>query len=88
MAVCLARPSSRGRGAAEVTSVDVPGPPALFPGATRRHDAGVHRYEECPVKITQLANYPVKSLGGIMLDRAELTERGLAYDRQWMVVDD
>lgn len=40
------------------------------------------------MKITQLTIYPVKSLRGIPLERAELTERGLAHDRQWMVVDD
>ena len=40
------------------------------------------------MKITQLTIYPVKSLRGISLERAELTERGLAHDRQWMVVDD
>jgi len=40
------------------------------------------------VKITQLNIYPVKSLGGISLEQAELDVRGLAHDRQWMVVDD
>ncbi|WP_282038233.1 MOSC domain-containing protein [Halomonas alimentaria] len=40
------------------------------------------------MKITQLNIYPVKSLGGIALDTAELTAEGLAWDRRWMVVDD
>ena len=40
------------------------------------------------MKITQLNIYPVKSLGGIALDEAELTAEGLAWDRRWMVVDD
>ncbi|MCG6657470.1 MOSC domain-containing protein [Halomonas campisalis] len=40
------------------------------------------------MKITQLNVYPVKSLRGIALERAVLEPRGLAYDRQWMVVDD
>lgn len=40
------------------------------------------------MKITQLNIYPVKSLGGIALDAAELTAEGLAWDRRWMVVDD
>lgn len=40
------------------------------------------------MKITQLAIYPVKSLGGIALDDACLTAEGLARDRRWMVVDD
>ncbi|MCW4149200.1 MOSC N-terminal beta barrel domain-containing protein [Halomonas sp. 18H] len=40
------------------------------------------------MQITQLHIYPVKSLRGIALDQAILTERGLAFDRQWMIVDD
>ncbi|SEL83689.1 MOSC domain-containing protein [Halomonas daqiaonensis] len=40
------------------------------------------------MKITRLNIYPVKSLGGITLDHAELATRGLPYDRHWMVVDD
>jgi uncharacterized protein YcbX len=37
--------------------------------------------------ISQLNIYPVKSLRGITLEEATLTERGLAFDRHWMVVD-
>lgn len=40
------------------------------------------------MKITQLNIYPVKSLGAIALNEAELTPEGLAWDRRWMVVDD
>ncbi len=40
------------------------------------------------MRITQLNTYPVKSLGGIALDEAQLTAEGLAWDRRWMVVDD
>lgn len=40
------------------------------------------------MRITQLNVYPVKSLRGIALERAELGARGLAHDRRWMVVDD
>ncbi|MGM1051618.1 MAG: MOSC domain-containing protein [Pseudomonadota bacterium] len=40
------------------------------------------------MRITQLNIYPVKSLGGISLDAAQLTAEGLAWDRRWMVVDD
>jgi len=36
--------------------------------------------------ITQLFIYPVKSVSGIALDKAELTRFGLKHDRQWMVV--
>ncbi|MDR5867521.1 MOSC domain-containing protein [Halomonas koreensis] len=39
------------------------------------------------MRITQLTIYPVKSLRGIALDSARLTERGLAFDRHWMIVD-
>jgi len=31
--------------------------------------------------------YPVKSLSGITLDRADIVQRGIAFDRHWMVVD-
>lgn len=31
--------------------------------------------------------YPVKSAGGIALQKAEIGPRGLKYDRRWMVVD-
>lgn len=39
------------------------------------------------VEITKLNIYPVKSLQGISLQKAELGVRGLKYDRNWMVVD-
>ncbi|QPP50722.1 MULTISPECIES: MOSC domain-containing protein [Halomonadaceae] len=39
------------------------------------------------MRIAELNLYPVKSLSGISLARATLGERGLAYDRHWMVVD-
>ncbi|MGQ4877673.1 MOSC domain-containing protein [Billgrantia sp. LNSP4103-1] len=39
------------------------------------------------MKVSALNFYPVKSLGGIPLERATLGIRGLAYDRNWMVVD-
>lgn len=38
--------------------------------------------------ITQLHIYPVKSLQGISIEQAELTVRGLEYDRNWLVVDE
>lgn len=37
--------------------------------------------------ISALAIYPVKSLGPVMLQEAEVTPRGLAGDRRWMIVD-
>jgi uncharacterized protein YcbX len=38
--------------------------------------------------ITGLHIYPVKSCRGISLPTAELSGRGLAHDREWMVVDE
>src|SRR5690242_11459976 len=40
------------------------------------------------VQITGLHIYPVKSCRGIALPEALLTERGLEWDREWMVVDE
>ena len=37
--------------------------------------------------LTEINIYPVKSLGGISLQEAEVTDRGLKYDRRWMIVD-
>ncbi|MBM3264590.1 MAG: MOSC domain-containing protein [candidate division Zixibacteria bacterium] len=37
--------------------------------------------------ISALHCYPVKSCTGHALQRAELTPRGIRYDREWMVVD-
>jgi uncharacterized protein YcbX len=39
------------------------------------------------ITLTGLHIYPVKALGGISLDRAETTSRGLKHDRRFMVVD-
>lgn len=38
--------------------------------------------------VTDLFIYPIKSLGGIRLDRSNVTHRGLEHDRRWMLVDD
>lgn len=38
--------------------------------------------------VTKLCFYPVKSLHGITVDEAELTVRGLKYDRNWMITDE
>ncbi len=40
------------------------------------------------VSISQLHIYPVKSLGGIAVSSALVTDRGLQYDRRFMLVDD
>ena len=38
------------------------------------------------ISISELNIFPVKSLGGITLDTADLTLPGLRFDRRWMVV--
>lgn len=38
--------------------------------------------------VSSLYIYPIKSLGGISLETARLTDRGFAYDRRWMLVDE
>jgi uncharacterized protein YcbX len=38
--------------------------------------------------LTQINIYPVKSLGGISLQSAKVEDRGLQYDRRWMLVDE
>ena len=40
------------------------------------------------LKLTQIWIYPIKSLGGISLSSAKVMEKGLQYDRRWMLVDD
>lgn len=37
--------------------------------------------------ISNLYIYPIKSLGGIELTEANVTERGLAFDRRWVLAD-
>ncbi len=37
--------------------------------------------------LNEMYIYPVKSLSGISLQNSEVTERGLKYDRRWMLVD-
>ncbi|WP_373514197.1 MOSC domain-containing protein [Persicitalea sp.] len=39
------------------------------------------------LKLSQLYVYPVKSLAGFSVDSSAVTDRGLAYDRRWMLVD-
>lgn len=38
--------------------------------------------------LSEIWIYPIKSLGGIRLQEALLTERGLQYDRRWMLLDE
>ena len=38
--------------------------------------------------LTQLYTYPIKSCAGVAVSQALVTPNGLAFDRQWMIVDD
>ncbi|HTY39366.1 MAG TPA: MOSC N-terminal beta barrel domain-containing protein [Bacteroidota bacterium] len=40
------------------------------------------------LKLTQINIYPIKSTKGISLQSARLDDRGLEFDRRWMVVDE
>ena len=39
------------------------------------------------LQVSELFIYPIKSLGGIAVSTAIVTDRGLQYDRRWMLVD-
>jgi uncharacterized protein YcbX len=39
------------------------------------------------LQVSELFIYPIKSLGGISLSSATITDRGFQYDRRWMLVD-
>jgi len=39
------------------------------------------------LRISQLNVYPIKSLGGISLETARLTDRGFEHDRRWLLID-
>lgn len=38
--------------------------------------------------ISDLYIYPIKSLGGIRLESSKVDDRGLEYDRRWVLIDD
>jgi len=40
------------------------------------------------LRLSEIWIYPIKSLGGIQLDRAKVMEKGLQHDRRWMLVDE
>ena len=40
-----------------------------------------------PITVRALYIYPIKSAGGVALQRSELGPRGLNHDRRWMVTD-
>ena len=39
------------------------------------------------LSVSELYIYPIKSLGGISLKTARITDRGFRYDRRWMLID-
>jgi len=39
------------------------------------------------LRVSELYIYPIKSLGGIKLEKALVTDRGFEYDRRWMLID-
>ena len=39
-------------------------------------------------KLSEINIYPIKSLAGISLQFSEVEERGLKYDRRWVLVDE
>lgn len=40
------------------------------------------------MNLSEINIYPIKSLGGISLESATVENRGLQYDRRWMLVDE
>lgn len=41
---------------------------------------------EVEARVTRLAVYPVKGLGGQLLEEVEVQDRGFVWDRRWMLV--
>ncbi|MDB5029811.1 MOSC N-terminal beta barrel domain-containing protein [Mucilaginibacter sp.] len=39
------------------------------------------------LRISELYIYPIKSMAGIKVDQALITDRGFEYDRRWMLID-
>jgi len=40
------------------------------------------------LNVSELYIYPIKSLGGIKVSRAEVTDRGFKYDHRWLLIDE
>lgn len=40
------------------------------------------------LRLSEIWIYPIKSLGGINLQQAQVMEKGLQYDRRWMLIDE
>lgn len=50
------------------------------------HEASGYLYRM--LRVSQLYIYPIKSMGGISVSKAQVTDRGFKYDRRWMLVDE
>ena len=44
--------------------------------------------QNMPFIVSEITIYPIKSLGGISLQEALVEERGLQYDRRWVLADE
>ena len=40
------------------------------------------------LKVSELYVYPIKSLPGVAVKNATVTDRGFEHDRRWMLVDE
>ncbi|HJP64136.1 MAG TPA: MOSC N-terminal beta barrel domain-containing protein [Mucilaginibacter sp.] len=40
------------------------------------------------LQVSELYIYPIKSMAGISVNKANVTDRGFKYDRRWMLVDE
>jgi uncharacterized protein YcbX len=40
------------------------------------------------LRLSEIWIYPIKSLGGLRLEQSKVLEKGLKYDRRWMLVDE
>ncbi|MGY3212205.1 MOSC domain-containing protein [Mucilaginibacter sp. HD30] len=40
------------------------------------------------LNVSELYIYPIKSLAGVKLNRAEISDRGFKHDRRWMLIDE
>ncbi len=49
----------------------------------RKSDGGIIKF----MRISEINFYPIKSLKGISTDKAVVEDRGLRFDRRWMLVD-
>lgn len=53
-------------------------------GKFRKSDKAIINF----MKLTEINVYPIKSLKGISLNEAKVENRGLEFDRRWMLVDE